>query len=127
MFHAQPDYLGAEFDLWSNCVHELHSARPDVVEPDGRLVKGRTSELPQDFVSRGGYISGGTYPTHYPDASPVRFGAMYTVVWTAKRFPDSKDVEIARQQFVLPIEGRRLVGNGEFRPPPSLVRTLYPG
>jgi hypothetical protein len=118
VFHAEPDYAGIEFDLWSNCIHELYSARSDVIEPDGRLVRGLTNEPPQGALQRGGYISGGTYPVHYPDAAPVRFGAVYTVVWTAKRFPDSRDVEIARQQFELPIVGRRLVGQGNFRPPP---------
>ncbi len=33
VFHAEPDYMGAEFDLWSSCNHELHSARADVIEP----------------------------------------------------------------------------------------------
>lgn len=118
VFHAYPDYAGAEFDLWSNCNHELHSARADVIEPDGRRLRGLTIEPSQHNVVRGGYLSGGTYPTHHPGASPVRFGQVYTVVWTAKATPDSRDVEIARQDFVLPIEGRRSVGAGLLRPPP---------
>lgn len=118
VFHAEPDYKGAEFDLWSNCNHELHSARADVIEPDGRRVRGLTIEPPQRSVARGGYISGGTYPNHHPGATPVRFGQPYTVVWTAKATPDGRGVEVARQDFVLPIEGRRVVGGGLFRPQP---------
>lgn len=118
VFQYAPDYAGAEFDLWSNCTHELFSARPDVVEPDGRRVRGMTNEVPSRVVTRGGYLSGGSFPAHYPDAAPVDFGLNYTVVWTAKRHSDSSDVEIARQEFRLPIAARRLVGTGEFRPPP---------
>lgn len=77
-----------------------------------------TNEILQRVVSRGGYLSGGSYPAHYPDAAPVEFGPVYTVVWTAKRHVDSSDIEIARQEFRLPIAERRLVGTGEFRPPP---------
>lgn len=116
VFQAQPDYAGAEFDLWSNCRHELYSARPDVVEPDGRRVRGVATPL-RGEVPRGGYISGGSYPAHYPDAAPLHFGARYTVVWTAKRYPESRDVEIARLEFALPILGKWLVGPGRFRPP----------
>jgi hypothetical protein len=53
VFQYEPGYAGAEFDLWSNCDHELVSARPDVVEPGGRRVKGQTIELPQHSVNRG--------------------------------------------------------------------------
>lgn len=118
VFQYEPSYAGAEFDLWSNCNHELYSARPDVVEPSGRRVEGMTIELPQHSVPRGGYISGGSYPTHYPEAAPVEFGARYTLIWTARPVNGTRDVEIARQQFRLPIEGRRIVGPGRFRPPP---------
>jgi hypothetical protein len=118
VFQFEPDYAGAEFDLWSNCNHELVSVRPDVFEPNGRRVQGQTVELPQHSVARGGYISGGSYPAHYPDASAVEYGTAYTVVWTARPTHGAKDVEIARQEFGLPIEGRRLVGPGRFRPPP---------
>lgn len=118
VFHAEPDYLGTEFDLWSNCNHELHSARADVIEPDGRRLRGLTIEPSHGTVTRGGYLSGGTYPSHHPGAASVRLGQQYTVVWTAKATAESKDVEIARQAFVLPIAGRRVVGAGRFRPPP---------
>jgi len=121
VFHAEPDYMGAEFDLWSNCNHELHSARADVIEPDGQRVRGLTIEPPKGVVARGGYLSGGTYPDHHPGATWVRFGQPYTVVWTAKATTESRDVEIARQDFVLPIEGCRIVGAGLFRPPPMLT------
>lgn len=118
VFQFEPNHAGVEFDLWSNCDHELVSARPDVVEPSGRRVQGLTIELPQHAVPRGGYISGGSYPAHYLGASAVEFGPAYTVVWTARPTHGSKDVEIARQEFRLPIEGGRLVGPGRFQPSP---------
>jgi hypothetical protein len=99
-----------EFDLWSDCNHQIAAVRAEVIEPDGTVVPSQRPHLVRErSVAAGDYVAMGTYPLHFVGARPLRPSEPYEVVWYGRRTATSRWMEIARQSFVVPIAGGRIV------------------
>jgi len=108
VFQAAPDCV--EFDLWSECDHEVAALRAEVVEPGGGIVTSELSvPIPTHHVPRGGYIGVGNYPQRFVGARPLVEGEDYHVVWYGQRTVDSPWMEIGRQHFIVPLLGQKVV------------------
>ncbi len=104
---SAPDLV--EFDLFSDCDHELADLRAEVVLPSGRTARtaAASHEPARGRLLDGEYIGIGNYPPNFVDAEPLVDGD-YVVVWYAKRLLGSPWVEIGRQPFSVPLPARRM-------------------
>lgn len=113
VFQHDASIAEVEFDLWSECDHELATYRVDVVEPDGTVRTGAPVEAINDGrVARGGYLSIGNYTSrngNFPNARPLEEGRPYQVVWYGRKEGDQRWHEMARHTFTAPIPKKRLL------------------
>ncbi|MEK7424170.1 MAG: hypothetical protein AAB131_10060 [Actinomycetota bacterium] len=107
VFQGAPDTV--EFDLWSECDHEVAEIRLEVIEPDGAVTHSEWTIKPKaGRVASGGSIGNGIYPQRFVNARPIVDGSPYCIVWYGRRLPASPWRVIARQEFSTPIPGGRL-------------------
>jgi hypothetical protein len=109
VYQAAPECV--EFDLLSECHHDIAAARVEVVEPDGGVVQHEQTRIPVERgeVGRGSYVSVGNFPQRFPAASPLVESDNYTVVWYGQWRADSRWMEIGRQRFNVPVPGGKVV------------------
>jgi hypothetical protein len=108
VYQGAPDSV--EFDLWSDCNHQIAAVRAEVIEPDGTIVPSQRPHLVRErTVPAGDYVAMGTYPHDFVRARPLRPSEPYEVIWYGRRAATSRWMEIARQRFVAPIAGGRIV------------------
>lgn len=123
VFHFDKKPTSIEFDLFAGEDVRVAEVRCEVIAPNRKTYRADFVWRPPEPILRAGmhgYADGGSYPDHYSGAKPLAFGKPYVVVWYSRERAGDDEVEVARQEFTLPLPAQQ-----QLNPLLNEMQTVY--